>query len=232
MGVYLDKYKKYIFPIIIILIIGLGYIFYRTKILDSINPFNPKEEINMDRPVYKNLENLVHSSDIIVVGQYKNEMTRENELEHIYKFEAEDVLKGNLLEWDINILKEEYFYHKYNKDGILYSDKIKDIFFIPPEFNKDYILFIKYDKDKNIYTGIGEPWEILFDEEGIIKSNAFNREKDYKEISVQKVKRDSIFYTEIIQNINIYPDFIDGKSKNEVVEEIKTLVENTKKALP
>lgn len=188
--------KKIIGTVVVLLCIGVG-MYYLLG--------NKEEEPSYT--VAKNVEEMTQASDIVVVGEYITfdstwNMARdgsnykkedeENYLEgRIYRFKILEVLKGDITDASIQV--------NHRSSEMVTKDKMDKLepypLFIEPELGRKSILFLKKEKNFQIYYNAIEPTMITFDEKdkAVVQSNA-----------------------------DAFVDKISGKSYSDVIVEVKS----------
>ena len=198
--------------------------------------------VSIENPPFLSLEEIAENSPIIVYGKYlelistytATENQKNSSPDNLYSFQVDKIIKGNNVSENITVGKVAVFDISESVENIVGKNTPYEPYYLPytyfiePEYNKDYIVFLKYIGGRNIYTCSGEPWEIAFDENGIatLKSNAFNPDKNFiNQVSTRiKPKNSSLIHKiNISTNITHYDDFISGKTYRDIVK----IIENT-----
>lgn len=194
-------------------------------------------DVACDYSVALSLEEMLEEADYVVAGSYKEfdsswNMARDPEnvrLEdaeydiegHLYRFEVEEVLKGDMAEGDILVN------HKYSSVFPVRSAKtneegeveVRNPLYIEPELGGRYLLFLSYNADFDHYYGLVEPFSVKCMEDGTAKlqSNLIGQTEAFTQ--------DGLFNNEERIQIRVeamtIEDTISGQSLEELYREIR-----------
>ncbi|WP_438350593.1 cardiolipin synthase [Paenibacillus sp. FA6] len=205
-----------------------------------------------DFPVASNLGEMTREAQFVVIGEYKNFDSKWNmlrdpnnvELEakdsymegHLYNFEVNEILKGDLK--DTSILVN----HKYstrmvyeenneiiNNEGLVvkeatsskeYNFDNKDFLYIEPDIGSKYILFLNVDSDFGNYYGAIEPFSIKLDKNdtATLQSNLIGNSAT----STKSFKTDKKNVNIVNETEGYIVDSISGTSLDQLINEITT----------
>lgn len=224
------KNKKFLITSAVALFI-LGIFF-------GVRRLNAKEPIIMtissNFPITEDLNQMNSEADIIVIGKYTNfkeswnmsrddyDLTKEHEKSyvegHIYNFSTTAVIRGEII--DSNILinhhyGRDHYIEEANENLFIVNDLYKE-----PEMNEEYILFLKYDENFNLYYGAIEPFTIKINRDQTLElytpltEKIDNSENKTFELESGKTLIVKEHTEELIE------DFIEGKNLDSLLEEL------------
>lgn len=225
----LMKNKFFKYPVIIaagcaILISGMTI--YAQNQKNAPEPVVHRVESHADRAVATDVQGLVQNSDYIVVGHYdkfvkKWEVSTDPYTEgDIYNFVVDEILYGDVPE-TIEVGIPHFQRVSAIVDGETYSADITEPHHVEPNFENQYILFLKKYEPLSLYTPAAAPYQVEIDSND--KAALKYSESETKKISTKKneiieFSADSYGFSKI--------DKITGKSGKElkaVIKELKKL---------
>ncbi|QKS57509.1 hypothetical protein HUB98_15140 [Paenibacillus barcinonensis] len=184
-----------------------GTIGWNTLATSMYNPeVSTDVNISYDFPTTNDLEEMVHESDTIVIGEYQDGYETWNMLRdpnnsykesaegfvegHLYDFKVENVIKGSVDSIDIKVNHRaaESLIIKNSEDDEQVT--ISDLLYIAPKTKSRYVLFLKQNKELNNYYGAIEPFSVTIEDNNSVKlhSNLIGSEGISLEELLNKVK--------------------------------------------
>lgn len=168
--------------------------------------FPQKINVQYDIKAVDSYNDLIDSSDVVVRGRFKkldhewNMRRDENDnpsdiyetIGKVFDFEISQVYKGDIDEHSsikVNKRYSETIYYTKDGTGIDSSEITKDTpkiialdpLYVEPDFNKEYILCLSYEKDYQLYYGSFEPYMIVVEGNELqLVSNLFNTNGEFK----------------------------------------------------
>lgn len=148
--------------------------------------------ISMDIPTANSVADMVQMADVVIVGQYVEEMESYNKnrdpkdptkeaigsqhIGRIYRFCVHEVLKGEVMEESIEISIPYSTTRSYRAKAVDYT--YVDPRFMEPELDTEYLLFLNYSENSGHYYGAGEPSAIKKGEDSSaeLQSNLLERD--------------------------------------------------------
>lgn len=230
--------KKITLFICIICILGIG--------VWCFNQFNNqvvKVGVSHDYLMVDTLDNANKNAQYIVKGYFTaydkewnmwrddNDLSKEHPSEKmtgkIYNFKINDVFKGNVDKSDISVNFKYSTRLFFNEDGLLHGTEIlsnkdaeyidyKDTAYIEPELNKEYILYLNYDKNFSLYYAAFQPYIIKVDQNQLsIQSNLVS--SDTMTTNTYQAQSRKI---EVQEEQEKAKDFVKGISLEEFINKI------------
>ena len=227
--------KKLVLFICFICIVGVGiYIFnhFNGQLL-SVKVFN-------DYMIADNLEVANENAEYVIKGQFTSydrnwnmhrddsDLLQEHPYEKItgkiYSFKVTDILKGDADETSISVNLKYSTRLFFNDSGLLHGQEIldsenveyidyKESVYVEPELNKDYILYLNYDKNFSLYYAAFQPYIIKVDQNQLsVQSNLIN--SDTVALKTYQTKSRKI---EIQEDFEKVDDFVKNISLEEFV---------------
>lgn len=184
--------------------------------------------LHVDYPMGNSIRLMNKSADLVFLGRYISYERTENTLKEpkdeyslnrIYLFQIDQVLKGEeeRKEVEISIPYERM----YNFDE--YEAVLQDAFYIEPELEQSYILFLKKSSRDRYFPAV-EPYMVLIDEEGVahMQSNLLLPEEKRSELS-RGVFRYADGKTVTVQTSRLeqegFTDKVSGRHLDDILKE-------------
>ncbi len=213
------------------------------------------EEVNIsigsDYPVYSDIASMVQASDCIVIGQYQEflsswnmdrlpaDPTQEDPTSYsegrLYSFAVSQVLKGSNVPDEITINKAFSVQAYYPVNGAngqtqSLSYQLPSQYYVAPEYGTPYLLFLSYSHANDIYFAMGEPGEVIFQDDGTVevRSNLFHPSPTQPARLEAQAESDTTVYQISIGGTDIgryaEEDFLSGMTQKDLLAEIETCV--------
>lgn len=195
--------------------------------------------VSGDQAMVTDLESLVSNASIVVRGQYvdhngtwnaaRNSAEPSKEASdqfveaHLFTFEVDEVLKGNVSESTIEI-SHHYAdaFPIYNEDGTEYIETValKNPLYTEPHFESDVFLFIQPLGRSNVYYGAYDPFivEVADNDQLRILSPLVENENINTEQSFDLSNGSTVT---VSQSDDLIEDFVEDKT----VEDIYSLID-------
>lgn len=161
--------KKYLSVVLVVLLIAVAA---------SIR-FNQSITLtySLDVLAVDNIDDAVKNANYIVKGHFSNYVKEWNMLDDlkeqmiakVYQFEIETCYKGNITD-SIPVSMHYSTRLFYDNNGLIHGEAIKndsqyvDVLeksFVQPDNDKDYILFLTYNKSENVYQAAFHPYCVV-----------------------------------------------------------------------
>ncbi|WP_458123129.1 matrixin family metalloprotease [Paenibacillus sp. Z3-2] len=204
---------------------------YQTQVPTDVN-------LSYDFPTTNNLEEMVHESDIIVIGEYQagfetwnmlrdpNNSQKESEEGFVegqlYNFKIDKVIKGSVDGENIKVNHRaaESLTLKFSED-VEEQVTVSDLLYIAPKTKSKYVLFLKQNKELDNYYGAIEPFSVTIDNNNSVKlqSNLIDNVGIYQDIELNKVT----LHNDTVDSIE---DNISGISLDELLNKVAEIETN------
>ncbi|AJS59092.1 hypothetical protein [Paenibacillus sp. IHBB 10380] len=211
-----------------ITILFIGIIFAGVFLLNN-NKYEPKTyNVNSysDYATSGNVKGSVERADYIVTGHYekfiKDMDLGSQHMGEVYSFKVEDSLLGDV-EGSIRVSIANYQIMKQTIEGYDYEAKVGLPNHVKPDFNKKYVLFLRFVEDIDMYGSAVLPNHIELDDSGTATLN-YNQITTGEDVNT---KGDKAIFS--VGEFNIPAmDKITGMTQEELFEQIKVAIANKK----
>lgn len=147
-------------------------------------------------PIADNFNSLIGETDVIVKGSFYAFDSKWNMARNPENIQEEDpnlLVEGLLYKFEVN----EFIAGEGNNDILVnleysFADKLSE-YFMEPDFGKEVILFLKFNKDFDHYYGVMEPFRFEVDGENIkVKTNIKKIENNFKDKATKESLKDKV----------------------------------------
>ncbi|SDK88958.1 hypothetical protein [Alkalibacterium thalassium] len=204
----------------------------------GINRLNAKEPIilaiSSDFPITEDLNHMETEADIIVKGKYTDfkeswnmsrdddDLSKENKQAyvegHIYNFTITEVVSGEAKNSAIQInhhYGRDYYIEEENDSVFIVNDLYKE-----PEINQEYILFLKYDENFDLYYGAIEPFSIKINKDQTVELySPLTEEIEHNDTKTLELESGRTITIEQHAEESI-EDFIEGETLDTLLNEL------------
>lgn len=210
-------------PIIIIIVIVVIFIIW--ILINSRNSYEPQTynlKTSLDIAIGGSVENSVEYASFIVYGQYteliKEVSTGGGNYSEIYSFKIEESLLGDA-SGEIPVVVSSFMTMNETVDDHYYTARVGLPNNIEPVLGNNYLIFLTYVKDYDVYSGSAAPSNIEFDEKGI----ASLRYNENTSASDKNTKGDQVIFTLDGADFEYY-DKISGLTKDDLMNKVKDAI--------
>lgn len=214
--------KRNSFRIVMFTLLCTGVLTIGLIFLLKDNPAPVSYEVNYspDYAVSGDIPGLVASSDYVVTGHYEKFIENwdmgEQYMSEVYSFVVDESFLGDAND-TIHVAVPHYVLLEHAIDGETYEAKLNLPNYSKPNFEKQYVLFLKKAQTKEVFGPASVPFqvEITASDHVTLKANTANPEQ-----TITTKKDNTIhFYSEQIDLASI--DRITGLTMEKLFEEVK-----------
>lgn len=183
---------------------------------------------------FENLEQLTDRAQVILVGEYTQQLEPKEDQygqTHCHAFAVRQVLKGHAPQ-QIIVCRSYSSASTYQAPGEQIAYQLPMPTYTEPLLGQTTLLFLscRHTQDGDYYVSVGEPWEVIRDEEGLAQthSNWINPPPDLPEqveTYVMNQNQDILYHIFYPREQTDRQDFITGQPWDSLLEQIQTMAE-------